>query len=77
MTKDYFVGPHGDGKWQAKRPNADKASGVFNTQAQAEQQAKSWARNAGGGEVTIQRPDGRIRDRDTEPPKKDNFPPRG
>lgn len=77
MTKDYFVGPHGDGKWQAKQPGADRASGVFDTQSEAEARAKVWSRAAGGGEVTIQRPNGQIRDRDTMPPKKDDFPPRG
>ena len=76
MAKDYFVGPRG-AKWQAKQPGAERASGIFDTQRQAERQAKDWSRRAGGGEITIQRPDGRIRDRDTLPPKKDNFPPRG
>ncbi|HEV7454411.1 MAG TPA: DUF2188 domain-containing protein [Candidatus Saccharimonadales bacterium] len=74
--KDYFVGPKND-KWQAKQPGADKASGVFDTQRQAEQQAKAWSANAGGGEVTIQGRDGQIRARDTVAPKPDNFPPRG
>lgn len=77
MTKDYIVGPDGEGGWQAKQPNAGRASGVFETQAEAIDQAKDWSAKAGGGEVTIQRPDGRIRDRDTVAPKKDSFPPKG
>lgn len=76
MGKDYFIGPK-NGKWQAKQPGAERASGVFNTQRQAEQQAKAWSRSAGGGEITIQGRNGQIRARDTMPPKKDNFPPRG
>lgn len=74
--KDYIVGPNGN-KWQAKQPGAEKASGLFGTQQQAIQQAKTWSGKAGGGEVTIQRPDGRIRDRDTVAPKVDKFPPHG
>lgn len=72
---NYHVTPKGD-KWQAKRPNASRASGVFDTQREAEQHAKTWSRNSGGGEVAIHRPDGRIRDKDTMPPGNDPFPPR-
>lgn len=74
--KDYFVGPSGN-KWQAKQPGANKASGIFETQQKAIRQAKTWSGNAGGGEVTIQRKNGRIRDRDTVATKPDKFPPRG
>lgn len=72
---DYHVTPKGD-KWQAKQPGASRASGLFETQREAEQQAKVWSHKSGGGEVAIHRPDGRIRDKDTVAPAKDPFPPR-
>ncbi len=72
---NYHVTPKGD-KWQAKQPGAARPSGVFDTQRQAEQQAKAWSHKSGGGEVTIHGQDGRIRDKDTVAPAKDPFPPR-
>lgn len=72
---NYHITPKGD-KWQAKQPGASRASGVFETQRQAEQQAKAWSRQSGGGEVVIHGRDGRIRDKDTMPPAHDPFPPR-
>ncbi len=75
MGKNYHISPKGN-KWQAKQPGASKASGVFNTQRQAEQSAKAWSHNSGGGEVTIHGRDGRIRDKDTVAPAVDPFPPR-
>lgn len=64
------------GDWRAKREGADKASGIYDTQAKAEKAAKEFAGNSGGGEVKIHRPDGPIRDSDTVPPGNDPFPPR-
>lgn len=72
---NYHVTPKGD-KWQAKQPNASRASGVFDTQRQAEQQAKSWSKHSGGGEVITHGRDGKIRSKDTMPPAKDPMPPR-
>jgi hypothetical protein len=65
-----------DSKWQAKQPGASRASGIFDTQKEAEKQAKAWSHNSGGGEVIIHSPDGRIRDKDTVAPGNDPFPPR-
>lgn len=76
MGKNYHITKRPDGGWQAIKPNAGRASGVFDTQAEAEQRAKQWSHNAGGGEVTIHRPNGEIRDRDTVAPAKDPNPPR-
>jgi hypothetical protein len=73
--KNYHITKRDDGKWQYKLPNADRASGITNTQAQAEQAAKKSAKNAGGGEITIHRPNGQIRDRDTIAPANDPNPP--
>lgn len=74
--KNYHVTPRPDGNWQYKLPGAVRASGVTTTQGAAEQAAKQSARNAGGGEITIHRPNGQIRDRDTIGAANDPFPPR-
>ena len=64
MGKNYHITKRPDGDWQAIQPNGERASGVFDTQAQAEQQAKQWSHN------------GQIRDRDTVAPANDPNPPR-
>lgn len=62
-------------KWQVKKEGAERVSGFYDTQAEAERVAKSFAGNSGGGEVRIHRPTGPIRDSDTVPPAKDpNLP---
>jgi len=74
--KNYHVTRRPDGNWQYKAPGASRASGVTSTQSSAEQAAKQVARNSGGGEITIHRPNGQIRDRDTIAPANDPNPPR-
>lgn len=77
MGKDYHITKRPDGNWQYKLPHAERASGVTPTQSAAEQAAKQSARQSGqGGEITIHRPNGQIRDRDTVSPANDPFPPR-
>ena len=76
MTKnDRYVVNHPDG-WAVKGPGADRASGVFDTQREAEQKAKEIVHNNGGGEVRIQNRHGQWRDSDTVAPGHDPFPPR-
>jgi hypothetical protein len=70
------VTPHPDGGWQVRAPGANRASVRTDTQAEAEQRARGILQNIGGGELTTQRRDGRIRDSDTVPPGRDPFPPR-
>ena len=72
---DRFVVRHGD-DWAVKKANAERASGVFPTQAQAEREAKAIVRNLGGGEVRVQGRDGHWRDSDTVPHGNDPNPPR-
>lgn len=72
---DRYVTNHPDG-WAVKKPGAGRASGVFETQREAEQRAKNIVANEGGGEVRIQGRDGKWRDSDTVPPGNDPFPPR-
>lgn len=59
-----------------KAPGAQRASGVFPTQAAAEAAAKEIMANQGGGEVVIHGMDGKIRDSDTVAPGNDPFPPK-
>ena len=70
------VGPHRDGGWQVKAPNASRASSLHTNQADAIDRARSILSNTGGGELTIQGRDGRIRDSDTVRPGNDPNPPR-
>lgn len=72
---DRFVVRHSGG-WAVKKPGADRASGVFGTQAEAERAAKEIVSNLGGGEVRIQDRHGHWRDSDTVAPGNDPFPPR-
>lgn len=75
--RDYHVTRRPDGQWQYKLPKAQRASGVTRTQAEAEAAAKQSARSGGaGGEITIHRPNGQIRDRDTIAPANDPNPPK-
>lgn len=74
MVRRYVVRRGED--WVVVGPNADRASGVFDTQAEAINRAREIVGNLGGGEVTIQGRDGQWRDSDTVPPGSDPFPPR-
>jgi hypothetical protein len=71
---DRYVVKHPDG-WAVKKAGADRASGVYDTQAEAERAAKEIVTGLGGGEVRIQGQDGKWRDSDTVPPGHDPFPP--
>lgn len=64
------------GMWQAKRTGAERAGGLYNTQAETEKAAKGFAANSGGGEARIHRPSGPIRDSDTVAPGNDPCPPK-
>lgn len=71
VTKDREAGI-----WRAKREGAERASGYFDTQADAEKAAKGFAANTGGGAVRIHSPKGPIRDSDTVAPASDPNPPK-
>ncbi|MGW8185571.1 MAG: DUF2188 domain-containing protein [Candidatus Moraniibacteriota bacterium] len=64
------------GLWGAKREGAERSSGYFETQAEAEKAAKHFAAKNGGGEVKIHTPKGPIRDSDTVAPGNDPNPPK-
>lgn len=78
MTRNrnnYWVSPTPGGKWKAQKERANRAAGVFDTQHEAENCARSILRNSGGGELITQGKDGKIRSKDTIK-KPDPFPPR-
>jgi predicted nucleotidyltransferase len=74
---NYYVSRNQNKTWDAKREKAERASGVYETQREAELAAKQFSSNSGGGEVRIHGLDGKIRDSDTVPPGNDPFPPKG
>ena len=73
---NYYVTKNPDGTWNAKRENSERASAIFNTQREAERQAKEFSSNSGGGEVRIQDRTGLFRDSDTVAPGHDPNPPK-
>jgi hypothetical protein len=55
-----------DGQWADKAEGAERAGGLYNTQAEAQRAATQHLQNRpGGGEVVIHRPDGQIRNSNT------------
>jgi hypothetical protein len=74
---NYHVVKHQESKrWAAKREGAERVSGYYTTQAQAQQAAKRFSANSGGGEVRVHSPKGPIIDSDTVAPGRDPNPPR-
>ena len=73
---NYHVVKNKGGEWVVKKAGADRVSGVFDMQRDAERAAKKFASNTGGGEVRIHDRNGKIRDSDTVAPASDPFPPR-
>jgi hypothetical protein len=74
--RDRTVYRRADGVWVNKRNDAERASSLHTTQADAEEAARAMLRNKGGGELITKGLDGRIRSKDTIPPGNDPFPPR-
>lgn len=75
-TNYHVTKPTSSDKWRVVKENADRASATANTQKEAERIAKAFAKNSGGGEVRIHRPNGGpIRDSDTVAPAPDPNPP--
>lgn len=68
---NYHVTKHKDGRWKYMKEGAKRATGIVNTQGEAEKLAKEVVKNQGGGEVRIHGEDGKIRDSDTVQPGND------
>ena len=73
------VTPRDGGKdgWDVRKPNAQRASSVHSTQSDAIDAARESLGKSGGGELVLHNRQGQIRKKDTIPPAKDPFPPRG
>jgi hypothetical protein len=65
------VVPNPTDGWDVKKPNAERSSGHFDKQSQADTKADRILGNIGGGENLTHGRDGRIREKDTVPPRKD------
>lgn len=63
--------------WAAIKEGASKAASVHGTQSEAQQVARELSANSGGGELVTHDEQGQIRQKNTIPPAKDPFPPRG
>ncbi len=74
--RDRIVSPRPDGTWANKRADAGKASSIHPTQQEAVEAARRNLSNQGGGELSVQGRDGRIRSKDTIAPGNDPLPPR-
>lgn len=63
-----------DGQWANQRQDANRASSLHDTQAEALDAARDMLGNQGGGELSIHGVNGKIREKDTVSPGND---PRG
>lgn len=71
------VVPNPKGGWDVKKPDAQRSSGHFETQAAATDRAREILHNDGGGELRVHGRDGQIRKSDTIAPGHDPYPPKG
>lgn len=72
MANYHVTQKKGQEGWNVQKENGKQASATTSTQKQAEQLAKQFSSNNGGGEVRIHRPNGGpIRDSDTVKPGND------
>lgn len=74
--RDRTVFRRPDGTWVNKLNEADRASSLHQTQAEANEAARRMLSNAGGGERTTMGRDGRIVSKDTIAPGNDPCPPK-
>ena len=72
-ARNYNISPNGD-KWKVQGEGASRPLRNFDTQHEAIDYGRNVARNQ-GSQLTIRRPNGTIRDRDSH--GRDNYPPKG
>lgn len=77
VKSDRTVSQRDDGKWANKKDGGQRATSLHDTQKQAAQAARQNLTNQGGGELKIKNEEGKIRQKDTIPPAKDPYPPKG
>ena len=66
-TTTRIIQPRDDGRWEVVAPNAQRASAVTETKAQAERRGREILGNAGGGELQTRSELGRIIEAETVP----------
>ncbi|MBS7541550.1 DUF2188 domain-containing protein [Ancylobacter oerskovii] len=78
MSKDQdrTVYRNAQGEWVNKRNDAERASTLHRTQAEAEAAARGMLSRQAGGELTLKGVNGQIRSKDTIAPGNDPLPPR-
>lgn len=77
MANYHVTKPKGSDLWKVVKARAERASATAPTQVKAEAIAKRLAKQSGGGEVRVHKPNGGpIRDTDTTKPAKDPNPPK-
>lgn len=69
--QDRMISQRPNGSWANTRNDADRASSVHDTQAEAMAAARRMLANQGGGEMSVQGVNGRIRAKDTVAPGSD------
>lgn len=62
--KNIWISPSGN-KWKTQREGSERASGIFDTQKEAEQYGRQLLQNGPGGELITQGTNGSIRSKDT------------
>lgn len=75
--QDRMVSQRPDGTWANTRNDADRASSLHETQAEAIEAARRMLGNQGGGEMSIQGVNGQIRAKDTVAPGNDPTSSKG
>ncbi len=78
MSKDQdrMIYQRADGTWVNQRNDADRASSIHQTQQDAVDAARNMLNNQGGGEISIQGINGKIRRKITIIPGNDPNPPK-
>lgn len=71
VTNKRIVQRRDDGKWEVRKPGADRASAVTDTQNAGISRARQILQGDGGGELQVRGLDGTIRAQDTIPPAAD------
>ena len=78
MADKHVVSGGPDGKkWGVRTPGKSRVGSRHATQQQAIERGRESAAASGGGELNVHGKDGRIRQKNTIPPAKDPFPPKG
>lgn len=71
MAESRHVVPNSEGGWDVRKPGATRSSAHTETQAEAQDRARTILGNAGGGEMLTHGRDGQIRAKDTIAPGND------